>query len=62
MVIVPSTELSGDLDVEFIFDGTQWNEFGEASVLKALAYKDSASGDYTPAGGITVNEAAGYNA
>ena len=38
---------------EFIFNGTVWQEFGDMSALKALAFKDSASGSYTPAGTIT---------
>ena len=64
MVIVPADLRGGDLstNAEFIWDGAKWNEFGTAGDLKALAYKDTASADYTPAGGITVNEAAGYNA
>lgn len=54
MVIVPST-ITGKEDREFIYDGANWNEFGEASQLKALAYKNSASADYTPAGTIGVS-------
>ena len=38
---------------EFIFDGTQWLEFGDIGGLRALAYKDSASGSYTPAGTVS---------
>ena len=38
---------------EFIFNGTAWQEFGDLSALGALAYKDSASGSYTPAGTMT---------
>lgn len=38
---------------EFIFNGTAWQEFGDLSGLKALAYKDSASGSFTPSGNIT---------
>lgn len=37
---------------EFIFNGTVWQEFGDMSALKALAFKDSASGSYKPAGTI----------
>lgn len=51
------TSLKGDLvangNKEFLFDGTKWIEVGDLSAFKALAYKDSASGDYTPAGTIT---------
>ena len=38
---------------EFIFNGTSWQEFGDLSGLGALAYKDSASASYTPAGNVT---------
>lgn len=38
---------------EFIWDGSKWNEMGDLSTLGALAYKDSASGTYTPAGNIS---------
>ena len=38
---------------EFVFDGTKWHEFGDMSGLGALASKDSASGNYTPAGTVS---------
>lgn len=38
---------------EFIFNGTEWQEFGDMSGLGALAYKDSASGAFKPAGTVT---------
>ena len=38
---------------EFIWDGTKWVELGDLSLLGALAYKDSASGSYTPAGSVS---------
>ena len=38
---------------EFIFNGTVWQEFGDLSALKALAYKDSATGSFTPAGTVS---------
>jgi len=51
------TAASGDIVVyqnsEFIFDGTKWILLGDLSGLKALAYKDSASGTYTPAGSVS---------
>lgn len=40
---------------EFIFDGTKWIEFGDLSTLGALAYKDRASGTYTPAGSVDLS-------
>lgn len=36
-------------DLEFIWSG-KWQELGSTGSLGALAFKDSASGDYTPAG------------
>lgn len=51
------TAVAGDIVVyinsEFIFDGTKWILLGDLSGLKALAYKDSASGTYTPAGTVS---------
>ena len=38
---------------EFIFNGTVWQEFGDMSALKALAFKDNASATYTPAGSVS---------
>ena len=38
---------------EFIFNGSVWQEFGDLSALKALAYVDTAEGDYTPAGTVS---------
>lgn len=35
---------------EFVWNGTKWQEFGSTGSLKALAFKDSATGSYTPAG------------
>lgn len=53
------TVKSGDVaiyqEMEFIFSGTdnQWHEYGSTGSLKALAFKDSASGSYKPAGGVS---------
>lgn len=33
---------------EFIFNGEEWQEFGDMSALKALAFKDSATGSFVP--------------
>lgn len=38
---------------EFIFNGTAWQEFGDMSGLKALAFKDSASGTFKPSGTVS---------
>lgn len=51
------TAAAGDVaiygDSEFVFNGSTWNEFGSTGSLKALAFKDSASGSYTPAGSVS---------
>ena len=40
---------------EFVWSGTEnkWRRFGPAGTFRALAYKDSASGNYTPGGTVT---------
>lgn len=38
---------------EFIFNGTEWQEFGDLSGLGSLAYKNSASASYKPAGTVS---------
>lgn len=38
---------------ELVFDGTRWHEFGDMSGVGSLAYKDTASGTYTPAGSVS---------
>lgn len=40
-------------ELEFIFNGTKWQEFGSTGALKALAFKNSASGSYTPSGSVS---------
>ena len=39
---------------EFVWSGTIWNEFGSTGALKALAFKDSASGTYDKTTSITL--------
>lgn len=58
---VQYTPKTGDLviygDKEFIFaqvdDTSSWHEFGSTGSLKALAFKDNASGSYTPEGSVS---------
>ena len=38
---------------EFLWDGTKWHELGDLGAFKALAYKDTASASYTPAGTVS---------
>lgn len=38
---------------EFIFNGTSWQEYGDLSLLGSLAYKNNASGSYTPYGTVS---------
>lgn len=53
---VPVTAESGNIALygnsEFIFDGSNWNAFGDLSALGTLAYKNSATGTYTPQGSV----------
>ena len=42
---------------EFVWNGTAWQEMGKNN-FGALAFKSSASGTYTPAGSVNVNQAA----
>ena len=41
---------TGEADLEFVFSGSKWQEYGSTGSLKALAFKDNASASYTPAG------------
>ncbi len=41
---------------EFVWNGSAWQEFGKNN-FGALAFKSSASGDYTPAGSVNVTQA-----
>lgn len=51
------TAKKGDLAVygskEFLFNGTSWVEMGDLSLLGALAYKNNASGNFTPSGNVS---------
>lgn len=42
-----SLSAEGKQDLEFLFNGTAWYELGSTGSLKALAFKDSASGTIT---------------
>lgn len=46
VLLAKDNTASGDVteQLEFIWDGTKWNEFGSTGNLKALAFKASASG------------------
>lgn len=44
--------LSGE-EVEFIYNGSKWQELGSTGNLKDLAFKDEASATYTPAGTVS---------
>lgn len=48
------TNVSGHA-IEYVWNGTAWQELGEGN-LGSLAFKNSASGSYTPAGTITVSD------
>ena len=42
-------------NAEFIFSGTAWQEFGDLSALGDMAFADTATGSYTPAGSVSLN-------
>lgn len=44
--------LSGE-EVEFIYNGSKWQELGSTGNLKALAFKNEATATYTPAGTVS---------
>lgn len=51
------TATAGDITAygqdEFIFNGSAWQAFGNLEDLGDLAFKDSASGSFTPAGSVS---------
>lgn len=51
------TATAGDItaygDSEFIWNGSEWQEFGDLSDLGSLAYQNSASGTFTPQGSVS---------
>ena len=49
-------QTAGKPSLEFMWTGSKFSEFGSTSVLKALAYKDNASGAFTPAGTNAASE------
>jgi hypothetical protein len=38
---------------EYVWNGSKWQEFGSTGSLKALAFKDNASGSFTPTGDVS---------
>ena len=50
VVAVAGSGSGSAADKEFVFNGTKWQEYGSTGSLKALAFKDSATGDVTCAG------------
>lgn len=57
---VPKTMSSADAggvviygEKEYVWNGTKWQEFGSTGSLKALAFKDSATGSVTAAGTVS---------
>lgn len=56
VIYKPSGTLIADTEREYVWVGDtngKWQEFGSTGALKALAFKDSASGSYTPAGTVS---------
>lgn len=54
MVHAKKSETAEKYDIEFIWNGTTWNELGSSSGLGDLAYKDEVTAKYTPNGTVTV--------
>lgn len=54
-VTVKSGDIAAYGNSEYIWSGVEgkWREFGSTGTLKALAFKDSASASYTPAGSVS---------
>ena len=51
LILQPGDVVGRQADnTEWVFSGTVWQEFGSTGSLKALAFKDTASASYTPAG------------
>lgn len=40
---------------EYVWNGSKWQEFGSTGSIKALAFKDTASGYFTPSGSVSVS-------
>lgn len=51
------TQVQGNLVIynssEFLWDGAKWIAMGDLSTLGSLAYKNSASGNFTPSGNVS---------
>lgn len=71
-VVAIAASQAGEADLEFVFSGTKWQEYGSTGSLKALAFKDSASGSVvcdgtnsasavTFTGGTDADFVTGYN-
>lgn len=52
-VVVKKSVLGAETSIEFIWTGSKWSELGSTGTLRALAFKDSAYGSYTPKGTIS---------
>lgn len=51
--VVGYNSLSSGTQLEYAYNGSTWQEFGSTGTLKALAFKDSATGSFVPLGEIT---------
>ena len=50
---------AGKQECEYVYNGSTWQEFGSTGSLKALAFKDSASGNVTVSGTAAAQEFTG---
>lgn len=44
---------------EFVYDGEKWIEMGDLSLIGSLGWKNSATGNYTPAGNVSITKGNG---
>lgn len=51
-----------EIELEFAWTGNHWQEYGSSGALKALAFKDTASAQYTPSGSINAQSFTGTEA
>ena len=52
-IVIKELQDATEPAIEYIFDGSKWQELGSTGHLGTLAYKSSASGSYTPSGSVS---------
>ena len=46
---------TGNRDMEYVWTGGSWHEYGSTGSLKGMAFTDSASGQFTPSGNVNLS-------